>query len=166
MAGMGLALLATLLLAAQKAELLDERSFAVTLLLVLLMMGAGAVVRRLAWPARVEMTGMPELVAMLHSFVGLAAVLVGINSYLEFEGFADAAHDVEVFIGVFIGAVTLTGSIVAWAKLSGRMSSSPLTLPRRHQLNLGVIVVSVAADGLVRRPRRRAGPRPGPAARS
>ena len=142
MAGMGLALVATLLLAAQKAELLDERSFAVTLLLVLVMMGAGAVVG--AWRARtVEMTGMPELVAMLHSFVGLAAVLVGINSYLEYEGFADAAHDVEVFIGVFIGAVTLTGSIVAWAKLSGRMSSSPLTLPRRHQLNLAVIVVSV-----------------------
>ncbi|GAA5114170.1 Re/Si-specific NAD(P)(+) transhydrogenase subunit beta [Alloalcanivorax gelatiniphagus] len=142
MAGMGLALLATLLLAAQKAELLGERSFAVTLLLVLLMMGAGAAVG--AWRARtVEMTGMPELVAILHSFVGLAAVLVGINSYLEYEGFADAVHDVEVFIGVFIGAVTLTGSIVAWAKLSGRMSSSPLTLPRRHLLNLAVVVASV-----------------------
>ena len=142
MAGMGLALLATLLLAAQKAELLDERNFAVTLLLVLVMMGAGAAVG--AWRARtVEMTGMPELVAMLHSFVGLAAVLVGINSYLDLGGSADAAHDVEVFVGVFIGAVTLTGSIVAWAKLSGRMSSSPLTLPRRHQLNLAVIVLSV-----------------------
>jgi NAD(P) transhydrogenase subunit beta len=142
MAGMALALVATLLLAAQKAELLDERSFAVTLLLVLLMMGAGAAVG--AWRARtVEMTGMPELVAMLHSFVGLAAVLVGINSYLEYEGFADGVHDVEVFIGVFIGAVTFTGSIVAWAKLSGRMSSAPLVLPRRHQLNLAVIVVSV-----------------------
>ena len=142
MAGMALALIATLLLAAQKAELLDERNVGVTLLLVLLMMAAGAAVG--AWRARtVEMTGMPELVAMLHSFVGLAAVLVGINSYLEYEGFADAAHDVEVFIGVFIGAVTLTGSIVAWAKLSGRMSSAPLTLPRRHQLNLAIIVVSV-----------------------
>ena len=142
MAGMALALIATLLLAAQKAELLDERSVGVTLLLVLLMMAAGAAVG--AWRARtVEMTGMPELVAMLHSFVGLAAVLVGINSYLEYEGFADAAHDVEVFIGVFIGAVTLTGSIVAWAKLSGRMSSAPLTLPWRHQLNLAIIVVSV-----------------------
>ncbi|WP_242532621.1 Re/Si-specific NAD(P)(+) transhydrogenase subunit beta [Nocardioides sp. S5] len=142
MAGMALALVATLLLAAQKAELLDERSFAVTLLLVLLMMGAGAAVG--AWRARtVEMTGMPELVAMLHSFVGLAAVLVGINSYLEYEGFADGVHDAEVFIGVFIGAVTFTGSIVAWAKLSGRMSSAPLVLPRRHQLNLAVIVVSV-----------------------
>ncbi|MCY7402719.1 MAG: Re/Si-specific NAD(P)(+) transhydrogenase subunit beta [Nocardioides sp.] len=142
MAGMGLALLATLLLAAQRAEILDERSFAITLLLVLVMMGAGAAVG--AWRARtVEMTGMPELVAMLHSFVGLAAVLVGINSYLDLGGFADAAHDVEVFVGVFIGAVTLTGSIVAWAKLSGRMSSSPLTLPRRHQLNHAVTVLSV-----------------------
>ena len=142
MAGMGLALLATLLLAAQKAEINDERSFATTLLLVLLMMAAGGAIG--AWRARtVEMTGMPELVAMLHSFVGLAAVLVGINSYLEFGGDADAVHDVEVFVGVFIGAVTLTGSIVAWAKLSGKMSSSPLTLPGRHWLNLGVIVVSV-----------------------
>jgi NAD(P) transhydrogenase subunit beta len=142
MAGMGLALVATLLLAAQKSELLDERSFAITLVLVLLMMAAGGAVG--AWRARtVEMTGMPELVAMLHSFVGLAAVLVGINSYLEYDGFADAVHDVEVFVGVFIGAVTLTGSVVAWAKLSGRMSSSPLTLPGRHQLNLAVIVVSV-----------------------
>ena len=142
MVGMGLALLATLLLAAQKAELLDERNFAVTLLLILAMMAAGGVIG--AWRARtVEMTGMPELVAMLHSFVGLAAVLVGINSYLEYDGFADAVHDIEVFIGVFIGAVTLTGSIVAWAKLSGKMSSSPLTLPRRHQLNLAIIVTSV-----------------------
>ncbi|WP_307807823.1 Re/Si-specific NAD(P)(+) transhydrogenase subunit beta [Nocardioides xinjiangensis] len=142
MAGMGLALLATLLLAAQKAEIARERSFAVTLLLVLLMMAAGAAVG--AWRARtVEMTGMPELVAMLHSFVGLAAVLVGINSYLELDGHADAAHDVEVFVGVFIGAVTFTGSVVAWAKLSGRMSSAPLTLPGRHLLNLAVIVASV-----------------------
>ena len=142
MAGMGLALVATLLLAAQKAELLGERSFVVTLLLVLVMMAAGAAIG--AWRARtVEMTGMPELVAMLHSFVGLAAVLVGINSYLEYDGYADAAHDVEVFVGVFIGAVTLTGSLVAWAKLSGRMTSAPLALPGRHWLNLGVIVASL-----------------------
>ena len=142
MAGMALAIVATLLLAAQKAELLDERSFGITLLLILVMMGAGAVIG--AWRARtVEMTGMPELVAMLHSFVGLAAVLVGINSYLESDGFADSVHDVEVFVGVFIGAVTLTGSLVAWAKLSGKMSSSPLTLPGRHWLNLGIIVASL-----------------------
>src|SRR5918995_1822618 len=75
--------------------------------------------------------------------MALAIVLVGINSYLESDGFADSVHDVEVFVGVFIGAVTLTGSLVAWAKLSGKMSSSPLTLPGRHWLNLGIIVASL-----------------------
>ena len=142
MVGMGLALVATLLLAAQKAELLGERSLVVTLGLVLLMMAIGGAVG--AWRARtVEMTGMPELVAVLHSFVGLAAVLVGINSYLEYEGYADGVHDVEVFVGVFIGAVTFTGSLVAWAKLSGRMRSAPVALPGRHWLNLAVIVASL-----------------------
>ena len=89
-----------------------------------------------AWRARtVEMTGMPELVAILHSFVGLAAVLVGFNSYLETEGLVGSLatiHDVEVFIGVFIGAVTFTGSIVAYLKLSAKMKSTPLALPGRH----------------------------------
>ena len=84
------------------------------------------------WRARVvEMTQMPELVAMLHSFVGLAAVLVGYSSYLESRdaGTDDKLHLVEVFIGVFIGAVTFTGSIVAFLKLSARIKSSPLMLP-------------------------------------
>ena len=92
------------------------------------------------WRARVvEMTGMPELIALLHSFVGLAAVLVGWNGYLEVEddpGSHHAAvleaqdllgvHSAEVFIGVFIGAVTFTGSIVAFLKLSARISSAPM----------------------------------------
>jgi NAD(P) transhydrogenase subunit beta len=142
MAGMGLALFATLLLAASKAAVLDQRNFGITLLLIVVAMAGGAVIG--AWRARtVEMTGMPELVAMLHSFVGLAAVLVGFNSFLEHEGHGDAVHDVEVFLGVFIGAVTFTGSIVAWAKLSARMKSAPVVLPGRHLLNLGIIVVSV-----------------------
>ena len=73
---------------------------------------------------------MPELVAMLHSFVGLAAVLVGFNSYLtRGRELAGTIHDVEVFLGVFIGAVTFTGSIVAFLKLSARIKSSPLMLP-------------------------------------
>jgi NAD(P) transhydrogenase subunit beta len=102
-----------------------------------------------AWRARtVQMTGMPELVAILHSFVGLAAVLVGINSFLDPEapttGSLGAIHEVEVFIGVFIGAVTFTGSIVANLKLSARMKSTPLALPGRHLLNLAIIVLSVA----------------------
>ncbi len=139
MVGMALALVATLLLALR----ISENSRAVTLLLIALPMTVGAVIG--AWRARtVQMTGMPQLVALLHSFVGIAAVLVGYNSYLERSGSAsDTIHDVEVFVGVFIGAITFTGSIVANLKLSARMKSSPLVLPGRHLLNLGIIVASV-----------------------
>ncbi|EKO3392908.1 Re/Si-specific NAD(P)(+) transhydrogenase subunit beta [Vibrio fluvialis] len=107
---------------------------------------------------KVEMTEMPELVAILHSFVGMAAVLVGYNSYLDAPEVATHAehviHLVEVFIGVFIGAVTFTGSIVAFGKLRGIIKSSPLNLPHKHKLNLAAIVISallltrfVNADG-------------------
>ncbi|PSU36044.1 Re/Si-specific NAD(P)(+) transhydrogenase subunit beta [Photobacterium lutimaris] len=94
---------------------------------------------------KVEMTQMPELVAILHSFVGMAAVLVGFNTYLdhgELTGALLNIHLVEVFLGVFIGAVTFTGSVVAFGKLSGSMSSKALMLPHRHKLNLAAIVVS------------------------
>ncbi|MBA5684070.1 Re/Si-specific NAD(P)(+) transhydrogenase subunit beta [Photobacterium damselae subsp. damselae] len=94
---------------------------------------------------KVEMTEMPELVAILHSFVGLAAVLVGFNTYLDHGDLTGAMltiHLVEIFLGVFIGAVTFTGSIVAFAKLRGIISSKPLILPHRHKLNLAAIVVS------------------------
>ncbi len=89
---------------------------------------------------RVEMTGMPELVAILHSFVGLAAVLVGFSSYLHPHGLqsgevAKAVHEVEVWIGVAVGAITFTGSIIAWGKLRGTISGKPLLLPGRHALN-------------------------------
>ncbi|CNH54854.1 Re/Si-specific NAD(P)(+) transhydrogenase subunit beta [Yersinia pekkanenii] len=96
---------------------------------------------------KVEMTEMPELVAILHSFVGLAAVLVGFNSYLA-HGTAvmDAVmvniHLTEVFLGIFIGAITFTGSIVAFGKLRGIISSKPLMLPQRHKLNLVALAVS------------------------
>ena len=114
------------------------------------------------WRARiVEMTEMPELIAILHSFVGLAAVLVGWNSYLEVEATASAQtqvaadllgiHHAEVFIGVFIGAVTFTGSVVAFLKLSARIKSSPLMLPGKNVLNLGALVAFVGSDGVVRR---------------
>ena len=96
-------------------------------------------------PAVVEMTGMPELIALLHSFVGLAAVLVGWNGYLLVEGDPSGheaqpleavgtlgIHHVEVVIGVFIGAVTFTGSIVAFLKLSARISSSPADAARQE----------------------------------
>ena len=113
-----------------------------TLSLIVVAMAIGAVIG--IWRAKkVEMTGMPELIAILHSLVGAAAVLVGYNSFLA-EGASDNIHSVEVFLGVFIGAVTLTGSVVAFLKLSTRISSAPLTLPYRHQMNLMALLVSAA----------------------
>ena len=114
------------------------------------LMGLGLIIAAMAiggaigiWKAKkVEMTGMPELIALLHSFVGLAAVLVGWNSSYEVAAYPKI-HDVEVFVGVFIGAVTLTGSIVAYLKLSAKIKSAPLVLPARHWLNLGIIVAFV-----------------------
>ncbi|WP_335976525.1 MULTISPECIES: Re/Si-specific NAD(P)(+) transhydrogenase subunit beta [Streptomycetaceae] len=143
--GMAIALAATIGLA--------SRSIAATgigLLAAAMVVGAGIGL----WRARrVEMTGMPELIAILHSFVGLAAVLVGWNGYLEVEAKGgrqtEIAHDLlgihhaEVFIGIFIGAVTFTGSIVAFLKLSARIRSSPLMLPGRNYLNVGALVAFV-----------------------
>ncbi|EHD21444.1 MULTISPECIES: Re/Si-specific NAD(P)(+) transhydrogenase subunit beta [Brenneria] len=95
---------------------------------------------------KVEMTEMPELVAILHSFVGLAAVLVGFNSFLDHGEITDPVlvniHLTEVFLGIFIGAVTFTGSVVAFGKLRGIISSKPLALPHRHKMNLAALVVS------------------------
>ncbi len=95
----------------------------------------GAVVAR-----RVEMTGMPQLVAALHSFVGLAAVFIGINSELSpptgLVGAEIIIHEIEIFLGVFIGAVTTTGSVIAFGKLSGVIDGKPLALPARNLLNL------------------------------
>ncbi len=89
---------------------------------------------------KVAMTSMPELVAILHSFVGAAAVMVGFASYLDPElsmvGAAKTIHEVEVFIGVFIGVITFTGSVIAFGKLRSLISGKPLTLPMRHWLNL------------------------------
>ena len=99
---------------------------------------------------RVEMTGMPELVAVLHSFVGLAAVLVGFSSYLrpahvETDSVRLLVHEIEIWVGIAVGAITLTGSIIAWAKLKGSLSGKPLLLPGRHALNA---LVAAAIVGL------------------
>ena len=100
---------------------------------------------------RVEMTGMPELVAVLHSFVGLAAVLVGVSSYLAPNEVQHGVpleltvHLIEVWVGAAVGAITLTGSIIAWAKLRGSLSGKPLLLPGRHLLNA---VVALTIIGL------------------
>jgi len=97
--------------------------------------------------SRVAMTSMPELVAILHSFVGMAAVLVGIANYLQAEqsltGVEVTIHQLEIFIGVFIGAITFTGSVVAFGKLRAIISSKPLMLPARHLLNLAMLGGSV-----------------------
>lgn len=95
--------------------------------------------------SRVLMTQMPQLVAALHSFVGLAAVLVGIATFLDpttqYQGAEKVIHEIEIYLGVFIGAITFTGSVVAFGKLHGVMTSKPLLLPARHWLNLGALVL-------------------------
>ncbi|HAQ59247.1 MAG TPA: Re/Si-specific NAD(P)(+) transhydrogenase subunit beta [Microbacterium sp.] len=146
-AGMVIALAATVALAIDR----DIEGWGLALLVGGTAVGAAIGL----WRARVvQMTGMPELIALLHSFVGLAAVLVGWNGYLHVERHLDgpearalkaegllSIHSAEVFIGVFIGAVTLTGSIVAFLKLSARIKSSPLMLPGKNALNLGALTV-------------------------
>ena len=148
--GMGIALIATIF--GPKSE--------GTLWIIIAMVIGGAIGIQRA--LKVEMTEMPELVAILHSFVGLAAVLVGYNSYglhdiptmpgglsdteqvkfLAEQAALASVHNVEVFLGIFIGAVTFTGSVVAFGKLSGKINSKALMLPHRHKLNLAALVVS------------------------
>ena len=100
-----------------------------------------------AMAARVEMTNMPQLVAILHSFVGLSAVLVGFGGTLDVDhslvGVEATIHAVETFIGVFVGAVTFTGSIIAFGTLQGLIGSRPLWLPGRHILNLTALLACV-----------------------
>ncbi|AXE39320.1 NAD(P)(+) transhydrogenase (Re/Si-specific) subunit beta [Acidipropionibacterium virtanenii] len=122
-------------------KLPDYRPISLVLLFVPMLIGAGIGV----WKAlKVEMTGMPELIAQLHSFVGLAAVLIGFNAFMEDGSGASTFQLSEIWIGVFIGALTFTGSIVAWAKLSGKMASAPLAIPGRNWINLGLVVAIIA----------------------
>ncbi|TFH92502.1 Re/Si-specific NAD(P)(+) transhydrogenase subunit beta [Vibrio ouci] len=151
-AGMTIALIATIF---------GPESEGLVWIIIAMVIGGGIGIH---YAKKVEMTEMPELVAILHSFVGMAAVLVGYNSYIDAPVIASlnpqeahaahVIHLVEVFLGVFIGAVTFTGSVVAFGKLRGVISSSPLNLPHKHKLNLAAIVVStllmiyfVKADG-------------------
>lgn len=141
--GMALALVATIGVAATSTTMPGTISL---LVLVALLVGAAVGV----WRAQsIQMTQMPELVAMLHSFVGAAAVLVGWNSFIAqpggalFDGAENAFHLGEVGLAVFIGAVTLTGSIVAYLKLSAKISGKPLTLPGRNWINLAAVVAVV-----------------------
>ena len=129
-AGMAIALVATLA---------GDVTQNMGLLIVALLVGgtAGIVAAR-----RVQMTQMPELVAILHSLVGLAAVAVGFANFMDpdrlshYFGIELTIHDVETYLGILIGAVTFSGSVIAFGKLSGRISGNPMLLPARHWLNL------------------------------
>jgi NAD(P) transhydrogenase subunit beta len=145
--GMAVALVATVVLT------IDNNIEGVGVVLLVLAMAAGAAIG-LQRARVVQMTGMPELIALLHSFVGLAAVLVGWNGYLRVERDPHGPeaqalrtaqtlgiHHAEVVIGVFIGAVTFTGSIIAYLKLSARINSKPLVLPGKNALNLGALAL-------------------------
>ena len=126
------------------ATILNKNVDAYGWLIVAMVIGGG-IGARLA--ARVEMTQMPEQVAILHIFVGMAAVLVGFASFFDpnnvFYGVEATIHNVEIYLGILIGAVTFTGSVVAFGKLSGRIGSRPLLLPSRHMLNLALLGVSI-----------------------
>ena len=96
---------------------------------------------------KVKMTEMPELVALMHSLVGLAAVLVGFANYLDpsasLTGVERSIHEVEIYIGILIGAVTFSGSVIAFGKLSGKITGKPITLPGRHLFNLGLLIAAI-----------------------
>lgn len=141
--GMTIALLATVALTVAQAWGGAGSATGLVLLGVAVLIGAAIGL----WRARVvQMTGMPELIALLHSFVGLAAVLVGWNGYLahpEIPAELVGIHNAEVFIGIFIGGVTFTGSIVAYLKLSAKMASKPLMLPGKNVLNVLALIAFV-----------------------
>jgi len=96
---------------------------------------------------KIEMTQMPELVAILHSLVGLAAILVGFANFMEHDtsiiGIDKTIHDIETYLGILIGAVTFSGSVIAFGKLSGKIGGKPLLLPGRHLLNLGLLIIAI-----------------------
>ena len=135
MMGMGLALLATII------GIVSD-NFVILMVGFLIGGTIGIILAR-----KVEMTQMPELVAILHSLVGLAAVLVGFANFLDhttvLTGIDKTIHDVETYLGILIGALTFSGSVVAFLKLSARISGNPLILPARHWLNLGLLLLAI-----------------------
>ena len=117
-----------------------------SLLTIVICMAVGGSVGIYA-AVKVKMTEMPELVALMHSLVGLAAVLVGYATFIDtntgFVGAEKTIHEVEIFVGVLIGAVTFSGSLIAFGKLAGKISGKPLLLPARHFLNLALLIGSI-----------------------
>jgi len=133
--GMSIALLATIIGVV-------ERHYEILLVALLLGGTIGIILAR-----RIQMTQMPELVAVLHSLVGAAAVAVGFASFMDpnkhFVGIELTIHDIETYLGILIGAITFSGSVIAFGKLSGRIGGKPLTLPARHWLNLGLLIGAI-----------------------
>ncbi len=117
-----------------------------SLLTILICMSIGGSVGVFA-AIKVKMTEMPELVALMHSLVGLAAVLVGYANYIDpttgFVGVERTIHEVEIYVGILIGAVTFSGSVIAFGKLSAKISGKPVLLPARHLLNLALLVGAI-----------------------
>ena len=137
-AGMSIAILATVLG--------PQVTGISSVLTILICMAVGGSVGIFA-AVKVKMTEMPELVALMHSLVGLAAVLVGYATYIDvntgFVGAEKTIHEVEIFVGVLIGAITFSGSLIAFGKLAGKISGKPMLLPARHFLNLALLVGSI-----------------------
>ena len=134
--GMTIALLATIVGVV-------ERHYEILLVALLIGGTIGIILAR-----RVQMTQMPELVAVLHSLVGAAAVAVGYASFMDPTKHFDlpielTIHDIETYLGILIGAVTFSGSVIAFGKLSGRIGGKPLTLPARHWMNLGLLLGAI-----------------------
>jgi H+-translocating NAD(P) transhydrogenase subunit beta len=118
---------------------------------IIVAMAAGAAIGLYA-AKKVQMTQMPELVALMHSLVGLAACAVGFASYIDnsitFEGAERSIHEFEIYLGILIGAVTFSGSVIAFGKLSGKIDGKPLLLPARHWINLSGLLVVIYAGYL------------------
>ncbi|MFK5947976.1 MAG: Re/Si-specific NAD(P)(+) transhydrogenase subunit beta [Methylococcales bacterium] len=135
MIGMGIAIIATILSATVTAY--------ITLIIALTIGGFIGTKAAL----KVEMTQMPELVALMHSLVGMAAVLVGYANFIDhsnsLEGIEQTIHQVEIYVGIFIGAVTFSGSVIAFGKLCGKISGKPVLLPARHLLNLSLLILTI-----------------------
>ena len=140
MAGMAIAIIATVM---------GDKVTSYTILIAALAIGGFVGVRA---AVKVEMTQMPELVALMHSLVGMAAVLVGYSNFLDhsvnLEGAEKTIHELEIYIGIFIGAVTFSGSVIAFGKLCGRIDGKPLLLPARHLLNLGLFLITFVLGNL------------------
>jgi NAD(P) transhydrogenase subunit beta len=135
MLGMAIAILATVLSPAVTSYVI---------LIVALLIG-GAIGTKAA--LKVEMTQMPELVAIMHSLVGMAAVLVGFANFMDtsstLSGVEKTIHETEIYIGILIGAITFSGSVIAFGKLSGKIDGKPVLLPARHWLNLGLLIAVI-----------------------